>query len=172
MSNEIPDAFELISITPAIPQFEYRLLLPGGWRKLDTPEAMPDFSNLAAFLALGVFIHEPTMAIVSIAARPGYGDGTLLDWLKYVSGEQSFAVESLEPFIVSAGQAASALATQENDGGQTRLRVVALEDGGNFFTLTAMAPVESWDALKDLLDRILSSFTLAKPRGPTIPVAG
>lgn len=94
----------------------------------------------------------------------------MLEWLKYVAGTQSFQVEALEPFMVSAGSAASALATQDNERGKTRMRVVALEDGGNVFTLTGMVPIESWDAMKELIDRILSSFTLVHPQGPTISV--
>jgi len=171
MANENPEAIELITVTPPIPQFEFRLLLPSGWRKLETPKEELDFTNLAAFLPLGIFIQDSTFGILSIAARPGYGDGTLLDWLKYVAGTQSFEVETLEPFMVSAGSAASAIATQENDAGKTRMRVVALEDGGNFFTLTGMTPIESWDAMKESIDKILSSFTLAHPQGPTIAVA-
>ncbi len=171
MANENPETIELITVKPAVPQFEFRLLLSGSWRKIDTPPEEPDFSNLAAFLPLGIFLQDKTYGILSIAARPGYGDGTVLDWLKYVAGTQSFEVETLEPFMVSAGSAASAIATQDNEGGKTRMRVVALEDGGNFFTLTGMAPVESWDAMKELIDRILASFTLVHPQGPTIPVA-
>src|SRR4051794_11284916 len=154
MANENPDAIELITVTPPVPQFEFRLLLPSGWRKIETPPEDPDFSNLAAFLPLGIFIQDTTFGILSIAARPGYGDGTVLDWLKYVAGTQSFEVETLEPFTVSAGPAASAIATQDNDGGKTRMRVVALEDGGNFFTITGMVPIDAWDTMKDLIDRI------------------
>src|SRR4051794_34138381 len=115
MASNPPGSLELITITPAIEQFQFRLLLPSGWRKLDTPPEQPDYSNPTAFLPLGIFIHEPTMAIVSIAARPGYGEGTVLDWLKYVAGAQSFKVDDLEPFTISAGAGASALATQENE---------------------------------------------------------
>lgn len=171
MASENPETIELIRVTPPIPQFEFRLLLPSGWRKLETPKEELDFTNLAAFLPLGIFIQDTTFGILSIAARPGYGDGTLLDWLKYVCSTQSFEVEELEPFTVSAGPAASAIATQDNDGGKTRMRIVALEDGGNFFTITGMVPIDGWDDMKDLIDRILASFTLTHPQGPTIAVA-
>jgi hypothetical protein len=161
----------LVTVTPAVPQFAFRLALPAGFRQMDLPAEQPDFSDLGKFMALGVFVDERTFAVVAVAARPGYPEGTVLDWLGFAASQQGMTVERFEPFATQAGPGASAVATQPNDGGPTRMRVVAVEDGGNFLLASAMCPVESWDELQPSLDAILASFSLVHGQGQTIPVA-
>src|SRR4051794_32574640 len=106
MANE-----QLVTVTPAVPQFAFRIALPPGFRQMDLPAEQPDFSDLGKFMALGVFVDERTFAIVAVAARPGYPDGTVLDWLGFAANQQGMTVEQFEPFTTQAGPGASAIAT-------------------------------------------------------------
>src|SRR4051812_16030774 len=106
MSTE-PDGFTAVTVIPAVPNFEFSLLLPDGWVKVETQPEQPDFSDLGAFLALGVFVDERTMAVVSIAGRPGYPEGAVLDWLGFAANQKGMNLDQFGPFPVGAGTGVS-----------------------------------------------------------------
>jgi hypothetical protein len=163
-------SFTTATVITPVERFHFNLFVPEDWAKVELQPERPDFSDSATFLALAVFVDERTMAIVSVAARPGYAEGTVLDWLGHAAGLKGIQLDSLQPFDTATGRGASGLAVQQNDGGPTRLRVVAVEDGGNLFMLTGMCPVDRWDDLSPLLGAVLASFDLIEKRGQTVPL--
>lgn len=171
VSTQAPEGFVPVTVAPPVPNLEFNILLPLDWTRHELPREEVDFENPTAFMPLAVFVHNPSYSIFSVAARPAYENGTLLDWLKYLAADQKWSVESLSPFETNAGTGASAVATQDNEGGKTRLRAVVLEDGKRVITVTAMTPVESWDGAAELFDFMLRSFSLLTPQGQTVPLA-
>jgi len=156
-----------LTITPPIPHLEFKILVPPGWERIMPPEQSPDFNDPKAFLALAIFRHEVTSAVVTVGARPAYGDGTVLDWLRYLSREQEFDVELCEPFATSGRSGVSIVATQQQEEGVLRMRVVLFEDGGSMFVLMGMAPVAYWPSAQGMMDLMLGSFLVTHPKGQT-----
>jgi len=157
----------VVTITPPVAPLEFTILVPPGWERVMPPNQSPDFSDPKAFLALAIFTHPMIYGIVSIVARPAYGDGTLLDWLRYLAREQGFDVELCEPFTAGGKPAVSIVATQDQEQGQVRLRVALIEDGGSMIVATGMAPVEHWMSAQGMMEMMISSFALTKPQGRT-----
>ncbi len=153
-----------------IDKFEFQLLIGPEWIKVEVPPQSPDLTNPAAFLALAVFIHQPTEGVLSIAGRPGYTDGTVLDWLEFLAHGERFEVQAYMPFQMGDRQAASCIAVQINNDARVKLRCAALEDGGNLLTITAMAPEEKWPGFGEMVDPIMASFALTRPAGQTVPL--
>lgn len=159
------------TIIPSLSQFTFTVGLPDGWVKVDVPGEQPDFSDPGKFLLLAVYVHNPTYSVFAAAVRPGYGDGTVLQWLQYLAGQQNWTVERLEPFGMGPHRAASAIAVQPNEDGPTRARACLFEDAGNLFTVSAMTSLENWEKQAGLFDEILSTFALAQVKGSTVPLA-
>jgi hypothetical protein len=172
MSSEVPAGFVPVTVAPAAPpNLEFNFLLPLDWRRQDLPPQDVNFDDPTALLALAVFIHHPSFSIFGVAARPAYEDGTVLDWLKYLAKANDWTVESLSPFEMNGVTGASTVATQENEGGRTRLRSVMIEDGKRLVTVTAMTQIEHWEQGQGVLESMLRSFSLLTPQGSTVPLA-
>ncbi|MEZ0263845.1 MAG: hypothetical protein ACAI43_03890 [Phycisphaerae bacterium] len=157
----------LITITPPIAHLEFQMLVPPGWAPSDMPEQSPDFSEPKAFLGLAVYVLNPLFGIVAVTARPAYEDGTVIDWIRYLAREEKFEVETCEPFAVGPHKGVSVLATQAQEAGTMRLRAAVFEDGGSMYVVTGMAPVENWLGAQGMIDLMIGSIRLTKPKGPT-----
>ncbi|HYE17216.1 MAG TPA: hypothetical protein VEA69_02170 [Tepidisphaeraceae bacterium] len=157
----------LITITPPIAHLEFQMLVPPGWAPSDMPEQSPDFNEPKAFLALAVYVLNPLFGIVAVTARPAYDDGTVIDWIRFLAREEKFEVETCEPYAVGPHKGVSVLATQVQEAGTLRLRAAVFEDGGSMYVITGMAPVENWPSVQGMVEMMIGSIRLTKPKGPT-----
>jgi hypothetical protein len=62
-------------------------------------------------------------------------------------------------------------ASQVQEAGPVRIATLLFEDGGNAINLTALCPLENWDAMQGVLLQMLTSFELRHAQGPTVPLA-
>ncbi len=161
-----------VTITPpGRPSFAFTLSLPPGWQPADLPDVELKFDDPKFLLPLAVLAHGPTYSVLAVAARPAYEDGTVLQWFRYLSGEQSWQVESMYPTDLGPHRAVGATFLQkQDDGSHTRGRAALFEDGQRMFAVTLFCPVENFDAMGPLFDHVLASFHLAEPQGRTVPL--
>lgn len=151
-----------------------RLEVPQDWQRAEIPNEKPDFSNPAMFHPLALFAAPYAAVIFVISARPGYDDGTLMDWMTYLAQQQPWQVTGLMPEKISGRWAAVCSATQaaeEGGVGPVTVRCALLEDAGNAVMLMGLAPEALWPAVGPAIETMLKSCSLIDPAAPTILVA-
>jgi hypothetical protein len=92
--------------------------------------------------------------------------------LAYLARAQGFEIGPVREVEMPFGPAAEAEATGRSGADVMKLRLIMIEDGGQLFSITAMAPAPLWEALRPTLDRTVASFALVAPRGRTVTPFG
>jgi hypothetical protein len=145
-------------------------LKPKGWIQPPLPQDEPNFDNPVYAMPLTVIMAPYGVVLYTISVRPAYQEGTVQDWLLYLCREEHFEVEGLTEIEVNGLPALLAEAKQSTQTGPMRMRFIALEDGGRFYTGTIMAPEAIWPSVEEVLNTLLWSFRLADFQGPTVPL--
>lgn len=167
--NQPPSAvLNRVTLTPSLEHLAFEIGVPDGWQTLPLPEEAVDYEQPTAFLPLGVFMAPYGAVVFSVAARPAYGDGTVSQWLSFLSREMGFSVEDSELVNFGLLKGYQCTATQSAEVGTMRLRVVLVEDGTRMLSFTLMAPEPIWPSMAHTLDAMLESFRLLDQRGPTV----
>lgn len=153
---------------------DFTIGLPRGFVVREIPpeaaNEQPDFSDPTKVHALGIAMSEVAMAVLTVAARPAYEDGSVYEWIRYLATEQGLTLTTLMPGRVGPHPAILLDAEQVQDGTALRFRVAALEDGGRFVVVMGMAPAELWPSYGASLAAGVESFTLQSPQGGTSPL--
>lgn len=149
-------------VVPPLERFEYRLLLPAEWVKVQVPEEKPDFNNPALFLPICVYMAPYAAIVFSAAVRPGYDDGTPQQWIEYLCREQGFEVKRTTPGTCAGMEAVYADAIQQTEAGPMRMRLVLFHGNGNLFNLSTMAPAPLWDSVAGVFEQMIMSFTFPR----------
>ncbi|MBM4034830.1 MAG: hypothetical protein FJ291_24060 [Planctomycetes bacterium] len=164
--------FEAIEIVPPGREgLACSCLRPKGWVQPPLPPDEPNFDDPAYAMPLTVIMAPYGVVVYTISVRPAYAEGTVQDWLLYLCGQEHFEVEGLEETELNGLPALLAEARQTTDAGPMRMRFIALEDGGRFYTGTVMAPEAIWPSVEEVLNTLLWSFRLAAVQGPTVPLS-
>jgi hypothetical protein len=148
--------------------------VPADWQQPDVPEDQTDFSNPTAMKGLSVFVsNNPTVPILlTISGRPGYEDGAVMQWGMYIVQNQGLAIKTCMPVRLEAHEAIEITCTQEADPeiGEMTIKGVFLEDGGNFFIVTTMAPTKLFAEFEPDFAKMRHSFRLLQAQGSTKPL--
>lgn len=144
--------------------------VPTDWVRMELPQEEADFSNPTTFKPLAVWMAPYGAVVFTVAARPGYGDGTLQEWMIWLAQQQEFTVKSLMPRKVNGRWAAWCEAEQPSDVGVMGVRTALLEDGGNIITVLGMGPKAMWDAIGGTLEKMVEKVEILDPSGPTVAV--
>lgn len=159
-----------ITIPPAIADLGFSIDVPEGFAHADVPQENVDFDNPTQSASLAVFSSQVALAIIAVAARPAYETGSVLQWMKYLCDFFGIEITSFKAGTTSGKHSHPAIlaeGSQEQNGQQLRLAIVAFEDGGRFVTAHAMCPVELWPSYGVPLVTGLRSISLTSPKGPT-----
>jgi hypothetical protein len=143
--------------------------VPDGWQRLPLPPQQVDFTNPADLAPLALFTPNYAAIVFTAAARPILPGATAMAMLQFLAAQQRFALTNARNAILPCGKVAQADAAQTVNNDTMKMRLVVLEDGGTVYALSTMAPAPLWDAVRPMLDRMIESFTLANPKGPTTP---
>ena len=79
-------------------------------------------------------------------------------------------IEEVGPVELAQVQAIGARAVEQRADSTLRLYVVAFEDGGTIYMLMAYTPLLLWETGAPILLKIVRSFQLTHPKGPTMPL--
>jgi hypothetical protein len=162
--------FNRVDITPPNAPFTFGFDCPTEWKQIELPAEQPDFSDPGAFMPLSVHMSPFAAILYSVAARPGYSDGSLYDWAKFLLEHHKFNFTQLMPGKAGAASAIRAMATQESEAGTMQVMVAFMEDAGSIIHVTGMAPAQLWGSMEETFEHMVNSFALHKPRGATVPL--
>jgi hypothetical protein len=167
-----PSETKRIEVKPPVERLAFSIRVPGDFQQVPLPEETQDFSNPTAMMPLGVFMASYGVVLCTVAARPAYDDGSVMDWAMYLCGQQQgFQVKKLMPERRWGTQVVEAEATQPSEAGEMTVRAIFFEDGGRLFNVGVMAPSAIWPSVKETLEGMLASFALMHVEGPTRPIA-
>jgi hypothetical protein len=167
MNNSIP--MHLHTLPPLLADLGYSMLVPEGFVQGQLPKEDVDFGNPTQFAPLAIFASPVAMAIITVAARPAYETGSVVQWMRYLMEHYELEAESVRVGRVGQSDEHPALiisAKQEQEGQKLRFAVVAFEDGGRFLNVQGICPEELWPSFGTALTEAVRSVTLASPKGP------
>lgn len=144
--------------------------VPVGFVEVPIPEEDTDFDDPTKSAPLAVLSSPVAVAVVTVAARPAYADGTVLDWLRYLSSHYGIDLQHVLIRTVGTGEGhpgVTAFGVQFQEGTKVNLMLVAFEDGGRFVTALGLCPAELWPSYGASLAAAVESITLERPKGST-----
>lgn len=165
-SNEMT----LLEVPARIADLGFRMAAPKDWNVIDLPAEEVDFGEPAKFFPLAMVVAPWAMVLLTVAARPGFEDGTLQDWSLFLLSSQGIQPTSFGAGRVGDLQAFVGVGRQEQEGTWLEMRFAFFEDGGRLVYLGLLAP----EALSASLDAVwkgaLEGFVLDRPQGQRVPV--
>jgi hypothetical protein len=153
-------------------ELEFEMLVPDGFITPEMPREDVDFSDPTKSAPLAVVTSQVALALIAVAARPAYEDGTVLQWLRFLASHFKIDLQHVQVHEESEGQPGriTAFGTQFQEGTRLNLMIVAFEDADRFVTAHAMCPVELWPSFGDALSRSVESIRLTQPKGSRHPL--
>jgi hypothetical protein len=159
---------QLREVPARIADLDFVVELPADWISHPLQEEALDFDNPAFLVPLAVVTAPHAVIVWSAAARPGYGEGTLSDWARYLLGEHGLEPRTFSDAWLGDLPAILGEAEQPSDYGPMRVRFAFAEDGGRLINVTLSAPSQLASAIESAWRATLSSFRLGTPHGPTV----
>jgi hypothetical protein len=142
--------------------------VPADFVRPPLPDDDVDFNNSVVSAPLAIVASTVALALVTVAARPVYETGSVLQWIRFLAEFYGMALRNVRTGTVGGVHPAIlAEATQDQDGTQLRFAVVAFEDGGRLVTAHGMCPEVLWPSFGPALTRAVHSVELTRPKGPT-----
>lgn len=154
-------------------ELEFTMLVPDGFVIPEVPAQDVNFDDTTQSAALAICSSQIALALVTVAARPAYEDGTVLQWLRYLAGHYGIDLQHVQVHEGDGDGApprVTAFGTQVQDGQRLNLMLVAFEDDNRFVTAHAMCPTELWPSFGDVLSKAVESIRLTQPRGGKHPL--
>jgi hypothetical protein len=171
VEQSAPEGFQWATITPPVEGLACRFLQPVDWEIAELPHEPQDFSEPDRFMPLALCIARFGACVFSVAARPAFSEGTVLDWFRHIASLQGLEPEGFSPGKVGDHDAVACFATQPSEAGPMRMRLSLFEDGGNLYNVSVLAPAQIWPSVEPLFIPMVQSFALLEPKGPTVPIA-
>jgi hypothetical protein len=152
------------------PELSFVCEVPAGWQRVALPEQAGgvDFAEPTVMRPLAVIAPTYATVVFTVATRPLIPDVSPAAALAMLARAQGFEIGEVREVEMPFGPAAETEATARQGGDVMRLRLWMIEDGGDLFSITAMAPAPLWEAMGPTLERIVGSFMLLAPRGRTV----
>lgn len=155
---------------PRLADLGFTMGVPEGFVEAQIPAEDTDFSDPTKSAPIAVLSSQVALAVIAVAARPAYEDGTVLDWLRFLSAQYKIDLQHVLVRGVGKGgvhPGITAFGVQYQEGTKLQLALIAFEDGGRFVTAHGMCPAELWPSYGAALSAAVESITLANPKGPT-----
>lgn len=144
---------------------------PGDWVFVPLPAESHDFSDVLHFAPVAVLMAPYAPVVFAVAARPGYAEGAVSQWLEYVTRQRGLDPGPMEAQRIGERQGVGCWGAQVENGVVMRARLVFFEDGDRLVNISCMAPDALWATFAPTFLRMLRTFALTTPRGATVAVA-
>lgn len=164
-------SFETFTLQNARADLDFTVDKPSDWITLPLPEESHDFSDVRQFAPIAILMTPYAPVVFSVAARPGYADGTVAQWLQHVARERGLDPGTLEQQQLGPHAGVGCWGAQIESGIVMRARLVFVEDGDRLVNVSCMAPETLWATFAPVFLRMLRTFTLTKARGATVQIA-
>jgi hypothetical protein len=162
--------FSLYKVPARIADLGFQIAVPSDWNSVDLPPEDLDFSEPVTFFPLFVAAAPWAAVILTVAARPGFENGTLQDWSLFLLDSQGIRPTAFSAAAIGGLQGFAGVGQQEQDGTRLEVRFAFFEDGGRLVHLGLLAPEAISAPLEPVWRTALESFTLESPQGQNVPV--
>lgn len=159
-----------VHVPPRLADIEFTLRMPADFRDLELPNEDVDFTDPRKFAPLFIGMASYGAVLMTVAARPAFDDGSLREWLGFLSVSDGLTIVSMERGTLSGRPTMVAEATQDSEAGVMRTRTHLFEDGGRLLNVSILAPDAIWPSVVETLTAMLASFELLRPRGSSVPL--
>ncbi len=159
-----------MTIPPAIADLGFSIEVPDGFIHAELPQADVNFDDPSQSAPLALFSSQVAIALITIAARPAYETGSVLQWIKYLCDHYWIDIKSFKTGATTGANKHPAIVAdceQEQNGEVLRLTLVAFEDGARLVSAHAMCPIELWPSYGEQLTAAVQSISLTASKGPT-----
>jgi hypothetical protein len=150
----------------------FTMKTPVGFVEAKLPAEAHDFDQPHVCAPLLVLSSPVALALITVAGRPGYQNGTVRDWLVYLCQHNGIRLLSIGPAYVGGlhknHPAIIATGLQDQNDTELVMSFVALEDGGRFLTAHALCPRELEPSFMGTLEECIHSIELLRHKGPTV----
>jgi len=162
--------YALHHVPARIADLAFKIAIPTDWQTPDLPPEEVDFSQPGAFFPLLLSVTPWAAVVLTVAARPGFENGTLQDWSLYLVDSLGIRPTGFGPATIGNVKGLAGIGRQEQEGMQFDIRFAFFEDGGRLVYLGLMAPEAISGSLEPVWNRALETFELNEPQGPTVPI--
>ena len=100
-----------------------------------------------------------------VAARPAYAEGTVAQWLDWVTRQQGLDPGPMEQQPIGSHAAVACWGIQVEGDTVMRSRLLMFEDGGRIVAISCTAPDALWLSVAPSFASMLGTFALLAPRG-------
>lgn len=151
---------------------DFTMKMPVGFVEAPMPSEDYDFDKPHVSAPLMLTASPVAMALIAVAGRPAYSDGTVREWFEFLCKHFGITLLSIGPAYVGGLRknhpAIIATGLQVQDGTELVMSFVAFEDGGRFVTAHAMCPRELEPSYMSTLEACIHSVELLHHKGPTV----
>ncbi|HLP83764.1 MAG TPA: hypothetical protein VK157_05395 [Phycisphaerales bacterium] len=160
------------TFTNRLANLDFSMKMPVGLVEAPMPSEDYDFDKPHVSAPLMLTASPVAMALIAVAGRPAYSDGTVREWFEYLCKHFGITLLSIGPAYVGGLRknhpAIIATGLQVQDGTELVMSFVAFEDGGRFVTAHAMCPRELEPSYMSTLEACIHSVELLHHKGPTV----
>ena len=153
-------------------ELDFTMKTPVGFVEAKLPTEAHDFEQPHVCAPLLVLSSPVALALITVAGRPGYENGTVRDWLVFLCQHHGVRLLSIGPAYVGGlhknHPAIIATGLQEQNGTELVMSLVAMEDGGRFLSARALCPRELEPTYMEKMERCIHSIELLRHKGPTV----
>ncbi len=162
--------FAVLEVPARIANLSFRMGAPQAWTLHALPGEDVDFSEPGTFFPLVVLTAPGEAVALTVAARPGFENGTLQDWSLFLLDSQGIRPTAFGPAAIGNVQGLAGVGRQQQEETWLEIRFAFFEDGGRLVHLGLLAPEGAGEGLEAVWAKVMESFDLAEPQGPTVPV--
>lgn len=160
----------VLEVPARIADLAFRIAIPRDWNPLELPPEEVDFSVPGAFFPLMLAAAPWAAVVLTVAARPGFENGTLQDWSLFLLDSQGIRPTAFGPVTIGNLPGLAGVGRQQQEGTWLEVRFAFIEDGGRLVHLGLIAPEAISAPLEALWKAALQGFVLERPQGQTVPV--
>ncbi|MCX6611257.1 MAG: hypothetical protein NTW74_10455 [Acidobacteria bacterium] len=159
-----------VNVPARIAQLDFSISLPRDWNVIDLPEEEVDFSAPEKFFPLMIAATPWAAVMMSVAARPGFEDGSLQDWSLFLLNSQGIRPTAFMPSTIGNVQGLVGTGQQEQEGTLLEFRFAFFEDGGRLVYLGLLAPEAISASMEPVWKAAIDGFVLETVQGQNVPI--
>jgi hypothetical protein len=142
--------------------------VPAGMVRIEFPGVAVDFDDPAQAAPLALWSSPETGAVLAVAARPGFNEGGVLQWVRRLA--EHFKMDLQHVLVREVGSppthpGVTAFGAQRREGKKLSFMLAAFEDGGWLVTAHGACPADNWSACGNRLSEAVESIVLTTRRG-------
>lgn len=162
--------FGVLEVPARIANLAFRIAAPREWNLHDLPGEEVDFSVPTAFFPLVVLTPPWAAVALTVAARPGFENGSLQDWSLFLLSAQDIRPTAFAPANIGNVPGLVGVGRQCQEGSWLEVRFAFFEDGGRLVHLGLLAPEAISGMLEPVWKKALETFELNAPQGPAAEI--